>query len=654
MAVWAKALIVVTAATAGLASSVSQAAEPSGGLTAFRSDAELRAFFRSMRPADWDSPVPPPPVMLPMAPPPPPVMAPAPAMAAPMSESAPAESVVVTGARVAESITNTQEANVDEGGIVKNQGDLLVILRRGRLFTVSIAGGGMRPVDHIDAFPPGVGGGGAWYDEMLLIDGRVIVIGYSYRAGGTEVNRFKLSPEGRLTFEDSYHLRSTDYYSSENYATRMIGTKLILYTPLPLWWARDPAEVLPAMRKWSARTQQAAFRPTARPTRIFVAPDLRRKPQGRLDTIHSVTTCDLAARELDCSSLAVLGPGSRSFYVSSNAIYLWVGGDAPRSRSVRAPSQIYRVPLAAGRPSAIGVRGGPIDQFSFREDAAEGVLNVVVRSDGRGDGMWRSEFGEGGLALARIPLRRFGDGSTDLESGAYRFLPRVGGEGRLTNRFVGGHLLYGEGGGWFGAGGDAGGRVWVVPIKGAGYTALRTPQSVDRIEITGRDALVVGPGRQGDLLFQSVELTAGAAPRLGDRYSYKDGSEGETRSHAFFYKPQADAPFGDSGLLALPVARAGRPAYRQLFQTSAAMVFLRRSDRRLAPLGELAAGTEGLADDRCVASCADWYGNARPIFLGGRAFALLGYELVEGRVSDRAISEIGRVSFAPRPPLGKQ
>ena len=40
------------------------------------------------------------------------------------------------------SITNTQEAGVDEGGIVKVRGDILVILRRGRLFTVSIADGG--------------------------------------------------------------------------------------------------------------------------------------------------------------------------------------------------------------------------------------------------------------------------------------------------------------------------------------------------------------------------------------------------------------------------------------------------------------------------------------------------------------------------------
>jgi len=48
----------------------------------------------------------------------------------------------------------------------------------------------------------------------------------------------------------------------------------------------------------------------------------------------------------------------------------------------------------------------------------------------------------------------------------------------------------------------------------------------------------------------------------------------------------------------------------------------------------------------------DWYGNARPIFLRGRTFALLGYELVEGREDDGRIRELRRVSFAP-PPSGQ-
>jgi len=52
-----------------------------------------------------------------------------------------------------------------------------------------------------------------------------------------------------------------------------------------------------------------------------------------------------------------------------------------------------------------------------------------------------------------------------------------------------------------------------------------------------------------------------------------------------------------------------------------------------------------LEGDDCVASCVDWYGNARPIFLRDRVFALLGYELVEGRLADGRITEIARASF---------
>jgi hypothetical protein len=48
-----------------------------------------------------------------------------------------------------------------------------------------------------------------------------------------------------------------------------------------------------------------------------------------------------------------------------------------------------------------------------------------------------------------------------------------------------------------------------------------------------------------------------------------------------------------------------------------------------------------------VASCVDWYGNSRPLFLRNRVFALLGYEIVEGEMSGRGITETRRISFAP-------
>ena len=78
----------------------------------------------------------------------------------------------------------------------------------------------------------------------------------------------------------------------------------------------------------------------------------------------------------------------------------------------------------------------------------------------------------------------------------------------------------------------------------------------------------------------------------------------------------------------------------------AAVTFLRNDALSLTELGDLSAGANG-ADDGCKASCMDWYGNARPLFLRGRVFALLGYEIVEGKVESGRIAEVRRAGFAP-------
>jgi hypothetical protein len=43
----------------------------------------------------------------------------------------------------------------------------------------------------------------------------------------------------------------------------------------------------------------------------------------------------------------------------------------------------------------------------------------------------------------------------------------------------------------------------------------------------------------------------------------------------------------------------------------------------------------------------DWYGNSRPIFVGNRVFALMGYEIVEGKVNGTHLAETRRISFSP-------
>src|SRR5262249_50902938 len=107
-----------------------------------------------------------------------------------------------------ESVTNTQHAGVDEGGIVKLHGDHLVVLRRGRLFTIAVGAGALNPVSAVDAFGPDIDPGNTWYDEMLISGDKVVVIGYSYERGGTEIGLFDIDRAGNLEYRATYHLRS--------------------------------------------------------------------------------------------------------------------------------------------------------------------------------------------------------------------------------------------------------------------------------------------------------------------------------------------------------------------------------------------------------------------------------------------------------------
>jgi hypothetical protein len=98
-------------------------------------------------------------------------------------------------------------------------------------------------------------------------------------------------------------------------------------------------------------------------------------------------------------------------------------------------------------------------------------------------------------------------------------------------------------------------------------------------------------------------------------------------------------------VLGLPVRGPGQPGNEHLFRESAKIVYLRNADGKFRLLGDLAARHEHITDDGCKASCVDWYGNSRPLFLRGRVLALLGYEIVEGSISQDHITEARRLSY---------
>jgi len=534
-----------------------------------------------------------------------------------------------------ESVTNTQHAGVDEGGIVKVHGDHLVVLRRGRLFTVAIGDGALKPISSVDAFAPDLDPSSTWYDEILVSGDTVVVIGYSYQRGGTEVGLFEITDDGKLSYRSTYHLRSNDYYSSRNYASRLIGNKLIFYAPEYLYpGADDPFQYFPALRKWHKNAKPDEFQRIVPATRVY-------RPQSQTDyptALHTVTVCDLANGGFDCQATSVIGPAGHVFYVSPDAVYVWATSWDATARENR--SLVFRMPLDGSGPSALRVSGSPVDQFSFLQSDDQ-YLNVLVRSQANGDGMWGAEVTAGDVALLRIPIVTFSDGSEIVPASSYRRLPKPQGY-TFQNRFVGNYLIYGTGSGWGYPTKQADqSNLFIVDWTRGNSHQWALPHGVDRIEQMGSDAVIVGTDGT-NLHFSSLRL--GQWPEIVSRYTRPDASQGELRSHGFFYKPDGD----ETGMLGLPISVPGRAGYKHLFQNSAAILFLRNDSLQFREVGELGSQPERAVDDQCRASCVDWYGNARPLFLRGRVFALLGYEIVEGKLDDGRMHELRRVNYAPQ------
>ncbi|HMX68973.1 MAG TPA: hypothetical protein PKA23_08225, partial [Accumulibacter sp.] len=501
------------------------------------------------------------------------------------------------------------------------------------------AGHDLRPISAIDAYGPEVDPQGAWYDEMLISGNTLVVIGYSYARGGSEIGVFDLAQDGRLSYRATYHLRSNDYYSSRNYASRLVGNKLIVYSPHVLSPWGDPYAAFPAVRRWRPGALPSDFKRIAPATRIYRSDEALDPFAGV--ALHSVAICDLAQPELDCRSTAVLGPPGRVFYVSPNSVFVWTTAWRSGVLAAAPVSAVFRIPLDGSPPSALKTAGSPIDQFSFLEDE-RGMLNVLLRSNGRGDGMWAAESGAGELALMRVALASFSDGKDEVPKDAYLRLPKPAGYA-VQSRYIGPYLIYGAGSGWSVPSAAVRSPIFAVRYAAGEVHEVPLVHPVDRIEALGNHALVVGSDGK-DLHLTSVRLSD--PPATVDRHLRPGAAQGETRSHGFFYKAESEV----DGLLGLPIIGRDESAARQLSTGSAAILYLRNRGLALSELGTLVARpAQNERNDACRASCVDWYGNARPLFVRGRVFALMGYEIVEGKVEEKRLVEIRRVNYSPLP-----
>ena len=560
-----------------------------------------------------------------------------------------------------ETITNNQEQGVDEGGIVKNIGSSLVVLRKGRLYAVSVAQAGQPaqtdsiPVAPVDALNQSV-----WYDEMLVRGDRIYVIGYRYGVklageadpssgggyygshGATEVSSFRLGAAGKLERLKTLFLESNDYFSGSNYASRMIDGKLVFYMPHGAWRysygsGGSPGKASLKIPTYFTSNGDGSFTkgaPIFTPTDVYVPLDLPKSP-----VFHTVVKCELPETgDFACHARSLLSSWGREHYVTPGAVFLW---SLPRAYMFR-----FEDLGVVAHKSAVT----PRDQFSFK--AKDNVLHIVgtewrdtsssTAADGialPSDAPSSTTYVAPKVVVESLPISDFdvlGDQPLASKSRAVQIDTSTS-SWISKNRFVGDALFLGVGGGYR-YDPKTGSATPTNPPRivrfelGSGVTTSRdVAGQVTRIEPMGDATALVAVQATGALELESLPTSGALAPAGSTRI---DGlTEGESRSHGFFFKPAASG----GGAFGLPVLNnvtsGGGGGYYYGGGVSNIGFWSVSSTGALGALGMVSSSKE---TGVCETSCVDWYGNTRPIFLGERAFALMGSEVAEISVAPAA------------------
>ena len=569
------------------------------------------------------------------------------------------EAVVVSGARVARlSITNNQEIGVDEGDIVKLYKDFLIVLQDGRLFSVTIGGSAseLSLVDRINIYPSPLAD--VWYDELLISGNKLVVTGYNYGDDVTEISIFSISDDGVFDWLSTYEITSDDYFSTDNYATRMVDDHLVIYTPLYLAdYGLDEGVVFPVYRQRYRDGRTTFWEP------LFTATDLHWPIQQTLHpVVHTVSVCPITERQgLECRSFGAIGPEAREWYVSPDHAYLWVSQqhwdiryfqhvpDCERGSTIGAfdplPAAVYRVPLKQGDMTAARAAGTPRDQFSL--DARDDQLLALVVSEPYNCETHWDDWKP--MRLTSMDTRSFAVRPVPANPDDYDDLPRVR-DWWFENRFTENHVVYSADSGtedtnWR----PRGSELVVVPLDEP-LLSSRVPltHGVQRLETFGDGLVAAGYRDDEGLHISTVGLSE--SPMLVDTEFLFGFYESEGRSHAFNWHLEEDG----SGVFGLPMTIKELVNWEEFSwmrtRDRADLGFFDvQPDLSFSHAGFLLSTEPEESDYECVVSCEDWYGNARPIFLDGRVFALSGTELVEGQMMSGTIQELGRVQLTGQP-----
>jgi hypothetical protein len=531
------------------------------------------------------------------------------------------ESIEASGsALTADSGTNNQESGVDEGGLAKRSGDHLFILRDDYLHVLRVRRDGVAVLDYpsrLSVLDPGERDE-AWYDEILVHDHDVILVGFNYAADASEILHFRLDEGDRLTRLGRYAIRSSDYFSGENYATRIVGDDLVFVLSMALDDVLDGA-----WPSWTRRdTSTPAWHPLLEPDDVFLPLVIAEDP-----VLSMVLECPIAeglALER-CRARAVIAPDAGTHYVTGHAVYLAVSEWPPEFYRDVATSvmdfdrywalrhqrwtSIYRFPFGADRGVSVARIDGEIDdQFQFKE--RDGVLFAAGEI----------QYGEEREDLrTEVRLRRIADADFSVKpEGLAPLLSRTERRGSLEAMRFDDERLWMS----FEHSDRDLSELIVAPLNGAASNARVLDFAACRLQPVGAGMIAMNSWAPP----ATIAYLRDTDGHLQIDTQRLPGFEIDAdRSQAFNFRAM-----GDYGTLMTVPIDPSREHHSGGTRRSD-FAFLGLKDERLTEIGVLDMQAFGERNS-CANGCDDWYGDARAIPVDGRWIFLSGDLVLEAEL----------------------
>lgn len=562
------------------------------------------------------------------------------------------DSVVVTGSRIVDTdlITNNQEAGVDEGGIVKKMGPLLLVLRDGRLHVIDTGEPGRERFEllHSHVVVADDSRHDLFYDEILTFKGGAILLGYNFLDDAAELFVFSLDVRGDLEERGRWRLTVDDYFSSNDYGARIRDGELVLSLSFPAQSLLSEAWPLAARVGTDGELMEASRVDLLAPDDLQVLDGLGEWPQA-----YVFLRCDLDSlllRHLHCRRSAAVANADASAYVAADGIYLadysWTTqawrspGFEPWAARWKNPepdrysSRVLRLPQNRSEaPAVVAATGLPNGRFGFKE-TADGLYLIGSERAGEDTSRHLLQF----IPHSRFRSRAVGDAPAEIRAsveGSIEFMrfddtsawlalaEEDAGEGEEDDGYQPGTR-----------------QLRRVPLDGGPIRIVSLPTRVERIELLGEHVLLLGsvyidgePRGLKTVLVRRDDGTPGPQSRWRGM-----AADLSSRSHSFNSARLDDG----TELAGLPVFALPESAddyrYREDLPEDL-LVFRREGDTlRLAARVDM---QHELSD--CELDCVDWYGSARFFAFGDRLFTLSGELIKELRFDRGQLRETGRL-----------